>query len=212
MLNQGIKAETVRIITDDGEQLTLSRTEALQRAQDEGLDLYLVSPNTNPPVAKILDYGHYKYVKEKKQKDAKKKNSQKGNTIKELKLTPRIGIHDFKTRVKRAKEFLGKGYKVKLTIFFKGREATHQELGVTMIQRFLDEIEELGWAENPDFRPRLVGRFMSILIVAGKKRPVVVEEQEIEKEEIENKEADAPVVEKVEENSADDVVKETVEN
>lgn len=194
MLNQGIKVSEVKLITDSGEQLVLSREEALKKAQDEGLDLFLVSPNTEPPVAKILDYGHYKYAKEKKQKDAKKKNSQKGNTIKELKLTPRIGIHDFQTRVKRGREFLGKGFKVKLTIFFKGREATHQDLGYTMIERFLNEIEDLGWAENPNIRPKLVGRMMSILIVAGKKKPVEKEEAPEVENDVKQEDAVVPEV------------------
>jgi translation initiation factor IF-3 len=125
------------LITDDGERVSISKEEALARAQDQGLDLFLVSPNIEPPVAKILDYGHYRYEKEKKLKESRKKNNQKsGSVLKELKLTPRIGGHDFNVRVKRAREFMSKGYKVKLTVFFKCREGSHPQLGHEMIARF----------------------------------------------------------------------------
>ncbi len=178
LLNQGIKINEMLVITTSGEKVKLTKENAIKMAQEEGLDLLLVSPNANPPVAKILDYGHYKYAREKKNKDSKKQ-SQKGNVIKELKLTPRIGSHDFMVRVKRGREFLSKGFKIKLTVFFKGREATHLDLGYEMIERFLKEIEDLGWAEDANnTRPVIVGKMMSILIVAGKKRPAEIDKAE----------------------------------
>lgn len=177
LLNQGIKFSELLVVTTSGEKVKLTKENAIKMAQEEGLDLLLVSPNANPPVAKILDYGHYKYAREKKNKDSKKQ-SQKGNVLKELKLTPRIGSHDFMVRVKRGREFLNKGFKVKLTVFFKGREATHLDLGYKMIERFLKEIEDLGWAEDTNnLRPVIVGRMMSVLIVAGKKKPVENEKE-----------------------------------
>lgn len=170
MLNEGIRVSQVRLITASGEQTVVSTQEALRMAKEEGLDLFVISPESSPPVAKILDYGQYKYQKEKKQKESKKKNSQKASVLKELKLTPRIGIHDFEVRVRQCREFLDKGYKVRLVIFFKGREATHAELGHAMIERFLSKIEDLGWAESPDIKPSVMGRTMAINIIAGKKK------------------------------------------
>jgi len=169
-LNQHIRAENVKLILDDGTQVVLSKDEALARARDEELDLFLVSPNSEPPVAKILDYGHYRYEKEKKQKDAHKKSNNKSNVLKELKLTPRIGQHDFDVRLRHGREFLGKGYKVKLTVFFKGREGTHPELGHALIAEYLEKIADLGWTDSPTLTPGLLGRQMSIVIVPGRKR------------------------------------------
>jgi translation initiation factor IF-3 len=172
LLNQHIRAVNVKLILDDGQQVVLTRDEALARAKDAGLDLFLVSPNSEPPVAKILDYGHYRYEKEKKQKDAHKKSNNKSNILKELKLTPRIGQHDFDVRLKHGREFLGKGYKVKLTVFFKGREGTHPELGHALIAEYLEKIADLGWTDSPTLRPGLLGRQMSIVIVPGRRRTV----------------------------------------
>ena len=150
----------------------MSKAEALAQAKDAGLDLFLVSPNSEPPVAKILDYSRYRYEKEKKQKDAQKKSNNKSNVLKELKLTPRIGQHDFDVRVKHGRNFLGKGYKIKLTVFFKGREGTHPELGHAIIAKYLEQIADLGWTDSPTLTPGLLGRQMSIVIVPGRKRAV----------------------------------------
>lgn len=173
MLNEGIRVAQVRLIVPSGEQLLISTQEALRKAKEEGLDLLIVSPESSPPVAKILNYGQYKYQKDKKQKETKKKSNQKASVQKELKLTPRIGVHDFDVRVRQCRDFLTKGYKVKLVIFFKGREASHAELGHVMIEKFLNKIEDLGWAESPEIKPTVVGRTMAINIIAGKKKPVL---------------------------------------
>jgi len=175
----------VRLITPSGEQKVLGTQEALRLAKEEGLDLFIISPEASPPVAKILNYGQYKYQKEKKQKETKKKSNQKASVLKELKLTPRIGQHDFDVRVRQCREFLAKSYKVKLVIFFKGREATHAELGHVLIEKFLNKIEDLGWAESPEIRPIVVGKNMAINIIAGKKKPVV--EQPAAPQPVENK-------------------------
>ncbi len=171
MLNEGIRVAQVRLITKAGEPILMNTQEALNKAREEGMDLLIISPESNPPVAKILNYGQYKYQKEKKQKESKKRSNQKASVLKELKLTPRIGIHDFEVRVRQCRDFLQKGYKVKLVIFFKGREATHAELGHVMIEKFLNKIEDLGWAESPEIRPTVVSKNMAINIIAGKKKP-----------------------------------------
>lgn len=168
-MNDGIRVRTVKLINDAGEQQVVTKEEALAMAKEAGLDLLIVAPNLEPPVAKLLDYGHYRYEKEKKQKEARKKNVQKGSILKELKLTPRIGIHDFNVRVKQGREFLTKGYKVRLTVFFKGREATHPELGNELIMKYLGQIEDLGWMDG-DRIPRVLGRVMSVTVIAGLKR------------------------------------------
>lgn len=165
LLNKGIRVSEVLLISDEGEKKVISKDDALAIAEEQGLDLFLVSPNSSPPVAKILDYGHYRYEKEKKQKDGKKAI----NVIKELKLTPRIGEHDFQVRFRRAQEFLGKGYKVKLTVFFKGREATHPDIGEGLVKRFIQDLDGLGEKENPDEILRLIGRTMSTMIIPSKK-------------------------------------------
>jgi translation initiation factor IF-3 len=190
LLNQYIRAENVKLILDDGQQIVLTKDEALAQAKEAGLDLFLVSPNSEPPVAKILDYGQYRYKKEKKQKDANKKSNNKSNVLKELKLTPRIGVHDFEVRVKHGRDFLTKGYKVKLTVFFKGREGTHPELGHALIAQYLEKIADLGWTDSLTLKPGLLGRQMSIVIVPGRRRPTETTEisaaPPVEKKEIEN--------------------------
>jgi translation initiation factor IF-3 len=184
-LNEGIRHAQVKLITETGEQILMSKSEALARAKDFGLDLFLVSPTAEPPIAKILDYGHYRYDKEKKQKEARKKNNQKAvNIVKELKLTPRIGAHDFNVRVKHGREFLEKGYKVKITVFFKGREDTHPELGQELIFRFLEQVGDLGWTETATVYPRLLGKTMSVLVVSGRKKPEATMSVQEEKKEI----------------------------
>jgi len=183
-LNQHIRAESVKLILDDGQQEVLSKSEALERAKDAGLDLFLVSPGSEPPVAKILDYSRYRYEKEKKQKDAHKKSNNKSNVLKELKLTPRIGQHDFNVRLRHGREFLAKGYKVKLTVFFKGREGTHPELGHRLIAEYLEKIADLGWTDSPTLTPGLLGRQMSIVIVPGRKRTMETAEPVAKMEEI----------------------------
>jgi translation initiation factor IF-3 len=116
--------------------------EARRRAEGDNLDLLLISNTTTPPVCKIVDFGQYKYQQQKKDKLAKK--NVKGQVVKEVKLSPRISDHDYLVRLNRGIKFLGKGYKVKLTVYFKGRLMTRQELGVAVLDRFIKEIAEHG--------------------------------------------------------------------
>lgn len=134
--------------------------DALAIAEDVGLDLVEVSPNVNPPVCKILDYGKYKYEQQKKAAEARK--NQKTVDIKEVKLRPNIDDHDYDVKLKSMTRFLGDGDKVKVTLRFRGREMAHQELGRDLLQRVVGDVEELGKVES---MPKMEGRQM-IMVVA----------------------------------------------
>ncbi len=141
----------------------VSRDEALQRAASAGLDLVEVSPNAEPPVCKILDYGKYKYNQQKRANEARKK--QKVITVKEVKLRPRIDTHDLEVKMRSVHKFLDAGDKVKLTLRFRGREMAHQELG----KKLLDDIrEELGEKIKVEHAPALEGRQMIMVISPAK--------------------------------------------
>ena len=127
-INEMIRVREVRLIDDEGNQLGIVATqEALRMAKDKDLDLVEVSPNANPPVCKILDYGKYKFEQEKKLRDSKK--NQKVLKLKEIRMQPKIGSGDLDTKAKHIQEFLDEGDKVKVTIRFRGRELAHTELG-----------------------------------------------------------------------------------
>ncbi len=119
----------------------------LQLAESRGLDLVLISESATPPVCKIVDYGQYRYQQQKKDKQAKKGG--RGQTIKELKLSSKISDNDFNTRAAHGREFLQKGYKVKASLLFKGREIVHPELGRGVMERFVTEVSEFGAPESP---------------------------------------------------------------
>jgi len=133
--------------------------EAIEIAADHGLDLVEVSPNADPPVCKILDYGKFKYEEQKKRNEAKKK--QKVIAIKEIKMRPSIGVHDYETKMKAARKFLDHGDKVKATIRFRGREMAHQDLGLKVLIRMRDDLEELAKVEQ---MPKSEGRMMTMVL------------------------------------------------
>ena len=165
LVNESIKAKEVRVIGPDGEQIgIMSSDNALRTAYDKGLDLILISPNAQPPVCRIADYGRYRYEQEKREKEAKKK--QQVVELKEVQLSCRIEQHDFDTRVNQAKKFLSEGNKVKVVVRFKGREMAHMELGREVILKFEEALAGFGSAEK---KPVLDGRFMSMIIVPIKK-------------------------------------------
>ena len=137
----------------------VSVEEGIKMAYDAGLDLVEVSPNADPPVCKILDYGKFKYEKQKKQHDARKK--QKTIDVKEIKMRPSIDVHDYDVKMRNVRRFLGDGDKVKLTIRFRGREMAHQELGMQMLDRVREELAELTKVEQ---FPKLEGRMMTMVI------------------------------------------------
>lgn len=136
--------------------------EALKRAQRDGLDLIEISPNANPPVCRITDYGKYKYEQEKKQHEAKKK--QKVVEIKELKMRPNIAIGDFNIKLKSAEKFLNEGNKIKVIMQFRGREITHADVGMSVIERLKVSLAEISKVDN---QPKLEGR--NIIMVLSPK-------------------------------------------
>jgi translation initiation factor IF-3 len=141
LLNDRITSKEVRLIDDEGNNHGVVATvKALQMAQDKELDLVVVSPNQEPPVAKILDYGKYKYEMARRAKEAKKK--QKVVEIKEIKIRYKIDVHDYQVRIKNIKKFLADGNKVKIVVMLRGREMQHSQLAYDLANRFLEDLKE----------------------------------------------------------------------
>ena len=162
-MNADILNEEVRCIAPDGEQLGVMKTEdAIAAADSHGLDLVEVSPNADPPVCKILDYGKFKFEAQKKRNEAKKK--QKVIEVKEIKLRPNIDEHDYQVKMRSVQKFLDEGDKVKVTLRFRGREMAHQELGVNVLNRVREDTDEVAKVEA---FPKLEGRQM-IMVIAPK--------------------------------------------
>ncbi|MBP3742427.1 MAG: translation initiation factor IF-3 [Treponema sp.] len=159
-INEMIRVREVRLIDDEGKQLGIIATqEALRMAKDKDLDLVEVSPNANPPVCKILDYGKYRFEQEKKLRDSKK--NQKVLKLKEIRMQPKIGAGDLDTKAKHIQEFLDEGDKVKVTIRFRGRELAHTELGYDVLNEVLKRLTS---AYNIDKPAAMDGRNMSMTI------------------------------------------------
>lgn len=137
--------------------------DALRLAREHGCDLILIVPNATPPVARISDYGKLKYELTKKEKEARK--ASKTGTVKEVKLSSKIAPHDFTVRVEKAKELLNKGHKVKVNIFFRGREMAHVDLGRKVMDRLIESLVDCGKAEAP---PKMEGRNLNLLMVPKK--------------------------------------------
>ena len=137
----------------------VSKEEGLEAAEDAGLDLVEVSPTADPPVCKVLDYGKYKYEAQKKAHEARKK--QKSVDVKEIKMRPSIDVHDYEVKMRNARRFLDDGDKVKVTIRFRGREMAHQELGMKVLARIREELDELAKVEQ---FPQVEGRLMTMVI------------------------------------------------
>ncbi len=163
-VNDAISARQVRLIGPDGENHGVVDIDtALEVAREVGLDLVEISPHSDPPVCKVLDYGKYKYEQQKKAAAARKK--QKVQEVKELKMRPTIDDHDYETKLKAARRFLENGDKVKFTIRFRGRELAHQELGLAVLQRAENDLAELAKVEA---RPRMEGRQMMMVLAPSK--------------------------------------------
>ncbi len=159
-VNEEITAQNVRLIDAEGEQVgVVSRDEALNRAFAAGLDLVEISPNAEPPVCKVLDFGKFKYEAQKKKAEAKKK--QKVIEIKEIKVRPGIDDNDYNIKMRSVRRFLEDGDKVKVTLRFRGRELAHQELGVKVLDRIRDEVADLAKVEQ---FPKMEGRQMIMVI------------------------------------------------
>ncbi|MBQ8508944.1 MAG: translation initiation factor IF-3 [Clostridia bacterium] len=159
-INEEIRAKEVRIIGADGEQMGVMpvRT-ALAMAYEKDLDLVLIAPTAEPPVCRIMDYGKYRFERDKKEKEAKKK--QTVVEVKEIQLSCRIDTHDFETKVKHAHRFLGEGNKVRVVVKFKGREMSHLDIGRDVLTKFEEACKDAG---TVDKRPALEGRFMSMIV------------------------------------------------
>ena len=163
-VNEGIKAKEFLLISQNGEQLGVkTKAEAMQIAERMNLDVVLVAPNAKTPVAKIMNYGKFKFEQQKKEKEARKK--QKIVTTKEIRLSPTIEKHDFETKLKNARKFLAKEDKVKVSIRFKGRAITHKEIGQKVLENFSNEASDIATVEQ---KPKMEGRSM-FLVLAPKK-------------------------------------------
>ncbi len=160
-----IRIPQVRVIDEENAQLGVMPTpRALEMAQERGLDLVEVAPLASPPVVKFLDFGQYKYELTKREKEAKRK--QRSVTFKEVRLSPKIGVGDFDTKVHRAIEFLEDGDRIKVTVRFRGRELTHPEIGRNLIARFSDRVKDHG---VPERVPLLEGKSMYITMASTHK-------------------------------------------
>ena len=158
--NDTIISDQVRVIDDRGENLgVLNTSEAIERAKDVGLDLVEVSPNANPPVAKFLDVGKFKYEAQKKANAARK--TQKTQDIKEVKMRPNIDTHDYDVKMRNVNKFIDNGDKVKVTLRFRGREMSHQQLGMELLQRVQEDMKETAKVEA---YPKLEGRQMLMVL------------------------------------------------
>ncbi len=162
-VNRDIAVAQVRLIDEQGENLgVVSKDEAIERAEDVGMDLVEISPGADPPVCKILDYGRFKYQDQKKKNEARKK--QKTIDIKEIKMRPNIDQHDYDVKMRAINRFIADGDKVKVTMRFRGREMVHQELGLKVLDRVRDQLDEVAKIEQ---FPKMEGRQM-IMVVAPK--------------------------------------------
>ena len=161
--NEFITVPKVRVIDDEGENLGVMFTqEAMERAYEIGLDLVEVSPTADPPVCKFLDIGKFKYKAQKKANIARK--TQKTQELKEIKMRPNIDDHDYDTKMKKVHDFIGDGDKVKITLRFRGRELSHQQLGMQLLQRVAENVAEVAKVEA---YPRMEGRQM-LMVLAPK--------------------------------------------
>ena len=150
-VNEGIRAQTVRLISAEGEQLgIMPMKKALATAEQEGLDLVEVAPNSDPPVCRIMDYGKYKYQASKKGQVARKKG--KTYQVKEIKLRPHTEEHDLGFKIKNLKKFLMKKARVKVTVIFRGREMSYMDAGIELLERIAQEVTEEGSVEQPPTR------------------------------------------------------------
>jgi len=157
-------ADEVQLIDAEGENHgTVSIDRAKEIASEQGLDLVEISPNNNPPICKVLDFGKYKYQSQKKAAEARKK--QKTQDVKEIKMRPNIDTHDYDVKMRAINKFLGEGDKVKVTLRFRGREMAHQELGMELLKKVKEDLAEVSKVEA---EPKLEGRQMMMVVAPAK--------------------------------------------
>jgi len=157
-----IRAPQVRVIFPDGSNKIMQLRDALQESKNLGLDLVEISPNANPPVCKIIQFGKFKYELEKKLKESKKHQST--TVVKEIRMTPRIGEHDYQVKLKHIREFLQDKDKVKVIIIFKGREIVHSEIGLNLAEKLKNDLSDIATLEN---EPKLDGRIITLSFAPG---------------------------------------------
>lgn len=159
-INEEIRNKNVRVVSADGEQLgIMTSKEARELARNTGLDLVQISPNADPPVCKIIDYGKFKYELERKEKEAKKK--QKTMDLKEIRLSPNIDANDIQTKLGQAKKFLEKGHKVKVVLRFRGREMSHMEQTRHILDDFVIALKDIA---TSDKNPKMDGRSLAVIL------------------------------------------------
>ena len=159
-INRQIRDKEVQVISDDGEKLgVLSIDEAIEIAEEKNLDLVLVSPNATPVVCKLMNYGKYKFEQAKKEKESRK--NQKTVELKEIRVTPNIGDHDFGFKSKNARAFLEAGNKVKFTVRFRGRELNNVKAGETVLNKFAEDLSDISTVEK---KPFLEGKTMFVIL------------------------------------------------
>lgn len=159
-INEQIRVRQVRLIDDEGRQVGIVDTrDAVRMAQEKSLDLVMVSPNTVPPVCKLLDYGRFRFDLQQQEKDARKKA--RAHEIKSIKLRIKIGDGDFDTKLNHVRRFLKDGHKVKVTIMFRGRERLHADLGEKLLQRVANDLKEIAIVESP---PNMMGMDLNMIM------------------------------------------------
>ena len=159
-INEAIRARELRVIGTDGEQLgIMSRADALKAAEDAGVDLVEISPNADPPVAKIVDWGKYQYQKMKEQQKNRKNNKQ--SELKQMRFGLKIGAGDLDIKLRKIRGFLSEGHKVRIQIFYRGREMAHKELGYEMIEKIIALLEDDAVLEQ---KPQMAGRNLSVVV------------------------------------------------
>jgi len=168
LINEQIKVPQVLVIGPNGEQTGVKNiNDALTLASYAGLDLVLINPNGNPPVCKLMDYNKYKYERNKREKEALKKQRASMQELKEFRLSPSIDVGDFETKLKQVTKYLEKGDKIKLSIRFRGRQLAHTELGKEVLERFADRLKDISEIEQ---EAKLDGKSMIMLLMPKKNK------------------------------------------
>lgn len=166
-INEDIRAPQVRVISDGEGQLgVMTSDQALDMARARGLDLVEIAGQAEPPVVKIMDFGKFRYEQQKKAKEQRKKQARQGE-LKEVRFRPRTDDHDYGFKLKHAREFLAEGHKVKAWVQFRGRDIIYKEQGQAMLQKFIDDLEDLAKVDQP---PTMEGRRMTIMLTPGTKK------------------------------------------
>jgi translation initiation factor IF-3 len=164
-VNERIRVREIRVIDDSGQQIgIMAPPQALALAREKGLDLVEISPTANPPVCRIMDYGKFQYLEQKRQRQAKK--HQKVIEVKEIKFRPKVDEHDYQFKKKHIERFLSEGDKVKATIFFRGREMAHPEIGRRILERLIEDLADVATPEN---MPRQEGNQMHTILSQKRK-------------------------------------------